>query len=550
MKLNGIIYFILFLALSSKAAPLIIGVTQEWSGFNPVTINLASTSSFSSFLVRSLTVRTATGLVVPDLAERVPTIADGSVKMTKVGQGTRKLIVKWIIKATAKWSDGHPVTCEDLKFGWEVGVSENVTVEQRSIYTNISSINWKPSKNQECSVEYKNLDWTFDRDVPAVLPSHLERPIFEKYKKQSLGYEQNSLYQKDPTAAGLYNGPFVIKEFKIGSHIILSPNRYFHGNQPLLKDVVIKYISDSATLKANLKTGSITSINAVGFPPDLALSLSKEFEADTASSYKVEFIDSPIFQGVFFNLENEILQDPIVRRALAGAINKKELTDAFFDSKLSAAETFAGPMNPNFKEPTSKYSPKGSIDILKSNGWKMGSDGFFSKNGRTLSLVVRTSSGIKVLEMIEIFICKEFSQIGVQCLVKNQPPRVLLGDTVPRGDFDLAIFGQPVVPDSSLRGIFHSSEIPNQKNAFAGGNITRVKDEKLDFLLSQFDGEWDQTKRKKIFSQIEKIVLEKNIFIPLYHRREAFVLPKKLKGMQTDISGTNYLFPEYLTLEP
>jgi len=36
--------------------------------------------------------------------------------------------------------------------------------------------------------------------------------------------------------------------------------------------------------------------------------------------------------------------------------------------------------------------------------------------------------------------------------------------------------------------------------------------------------------------------------VPLYHRKEAFVLPKNLKGFSEDISGVNFTFPEKWSL--
>jgi peptide/nickel transport system substrate-binding protein len=537
-----------FIFLSSVAfGKIVFGITQEWGSFNPVTINLASSSAISHFLYRGLTVMDQAGRVIPDLAVKIPSLKDGDVKKTRKSN-TTGLEVVWQIRDTAKWGDGTDITCKDLKFGWEVGRNKNVSVGQRSIYENIHSIEFETSKAKICKVKYKSANWNFDRETPALLPFHLESSVFESFKDKPLAYEQGSTYQKMATNPGLYNGPYLVKEYKIGSHLSLTPNQYFFGERPKIDEIWFKYISDSGTLKANLVTGSITGVSAVGFPPDLALSLDRDFSQDNASLYRIEFRDSPIFQGLFINNDSEVLKDRNVRLALSHAINKEELSKAFFSGKLRAANTFISPTDQIYEEKKSEYSPKEALKYLQKSGWKLDAKGKQSKDGKTLAVLFRTSAGLRVLETIQTFVCSEFLKVGVECIVKNQPPRVLLGDTITKGDFDIAMFGQPVIPDVSPRGTFSSFEIPSESNSFAGGNIVRYKNKEVDKLIEEFDSEWSSKKRMVLFKKIENLVLNDRPFIPLYHRKEAFVLPKGLKNFQSDVSGTGFLFPEKWSL--
>ncbi len=540
MKLSALVIF--SFSLNAFASELKIAITQEWGNFNPVTINLASTSAISHFVYRGLSVRNSEGEVLPDLASEIPSLKNGLAKITTNGKA-KSLTAQWNIRENAKWGDGVSITCDDLILGWEIGKNSNVSVGQRSIYSNIVSISSIDKLKKKCLVKYQSADWSFDRDTPALVPSHIEMEVYNKFKNTPLAYEQNTAFIKNPSLKGLYNGPYLVKESKLGSHLILTPNSQFYGGSPKINDILFKYISDSGTLKANLKTDSINSISAVGFPPDLAISMSKD-AFEKGSNYVVKFVDSPIFQGLFINNENLILSDKEMRKSLDLAINKEELTKAFFASELSPAYTFVSPKDPIFKLNKSNYNPKRAVELLTAKGWRQNSKGIFEKDGKTLSLVFRTSAGLKVLETIQTYICQNFLKVGIECVVKNQPPRVLLGDTVPNGDFDIAMFGQPVVPDSSLKGIFSSTEIPQKSNSFAGGNITRFKNQMVDNYVIEFENEWKREKRNEIFRKIEKIVSDESPFVPLYHRREAFVLPANLKGFEADISGTGFLFPE------
>lgn len=543
IKIKVIFSLILMASLSTNADELKIGIVQEWSQFNPITVNLASTSAISHFLLRRMTVRDASGKLLADLAKNVPSLENKQAKF-ETKNGKKIVVANWEIKDNAKWGDGVDITCKDWQAGWKIGLDEGVSVEQRSIYTAIEKIEWDEAKPKKCKVTYSNSDWNFDRDIPAVVPAHLEMPIFEKWKGQPQAYEQNSIYVREPTNRGLYNGPYVVTEYVLGSHFTLVPNKFFFGQAATIEKVSFRHLGDTSALRANLKTKNINSVSAVGFPPDLAILLSTEFEKSKGGDYRVHFQDSPIFQGIFFNLEHDILTSKVVRRALELSIDKKEITKAFFDNRLLPADTFLAPSNTQFMNRPGKYSPKEAMAILDEDGWKLNKSGVREKNGKTLSLEFRTSSGIKVLETIQTYVCSQFSKIGAQCLVKNQPPRIFLGESVPKGEFDLAMYGQPFLPDSSFKAIFSSSEIPKKDNSFTGGNSTRFSNKYVDKLAESFDQEWSFKKREKTIKELENIVLESKPFIPLYHRKEAFVLPAKLEGFQADMSGTGYLFPE------
>ncbi len=550
MKAIGV-FFLWLLPIGLMAAEMTpdlkIAIVQEWNQFNPVTVNLASTEAFLPFVVRPMVTRNSQGDVVADLAEKIPLKKDKQVEIVKVN-GKAKVVAQWTIRANANWGDGQAITCKDWWMGWQVGLSPNVSTEEKNIFDKIENIEWTDQKPKFCKVTYKNDDWTYDRDLPPLLPAHLEQAVFEKWKGQPQAYEQNSIYVKDPTNKGLYSGPYVVDEYALGSHFLLSKNKYFFGATPKIQRVLVKHIGETSTLKSHLQTGEVNMISAVGLPPDLALMLAEDFEKTKAPS-SVVFLDSPIFQGLFFNLDNEILKDLKVREALWKSIDKQELTKAFFQGKLKPAETFLAPQNPAFQDKTPQFSVSASRTLLDEAGWKADSNGMRSKNGKPLTLEFRTSAGIKILETIQTYICSQFQKVGAQCVVKNQPPRVFLGDSVPHGDFALAMFGQPILPDTSLRGLFASTEIPSKENAWTGQNVIHFKSATLDDRLKAFDHEWSSKKRLILMKEMENLLLKEKPFVPIYHRREAVVVPKNLIGFQSDISGTGFLFPENWSLK-
>lgn len=521
--------FVSFSAWASEKT-LRLAIVQEWSAFNPVNSQLASNEALMQLMIRKMVARQANGKVLADVAEAVPALKNKSAT--------------WKIKKNAKWGDGHDITCEDWELGWKTGLNPNVSVETRTYYSKITSIKWTAEAPQTCLVEYEKQDWSYDRDLPPLLPSHLEKSVFEKHSKTSESYDRNSSYVTYPNLAGLYNGPYTVTEFKLGRHIIFSRNKYFYGTKPEYDKVIVTHIPDTSALKANLASKQIDGISAVGFPPDTAITLDEEFQQNKDSLYRVDFQNSAIFQGVFFNLDKDLFKDKKVREALARAIDKEALVKAFYQNKLKAAEGILPPQHPSFKKTVPVFSKKTAISLLESSGWKPGPDGVRSKEGKKLSFIFKTSAGIKVLENIQVFICDQFKDIGAQCVIKNEPPRVLLGSSVPHGEFDITMFGQPIPPDTSLSSYFSSSEIPTNANSWAGGNSLRVRSIEMDLMLKEFDNEFTPEKRNKIAHKIENYFQNEFSFIPLYHRREAIVMPKKLEGVEDSFEGTSYFQPE------
>ena len=230
-------------------------------------------------------------------------------------------------------------------------------------------------------------------------------------------------------------------------------------------------------------------------------------------------------------------------------VDKEKITKSFFAGKLNPAYTIIAEKDPAFRNKKYPVDIKKANKILDEAGWKFpagakGPTAIREKNGKKLVIEYKTSSGIRILETIQGFICSEFTKIGVGCDIKNQPPREFLGESVPHGNFAIGVFGNTTLYDSSLKGQYHSVSIPSAANSYAGGNSGRINDKEMDALLEKFDASWDKKDRIKIFKQIDDL-LSKNIWnIPLYHRREAAVLPASFKGFTDSVRGTNFVFPE------
>lgn len=519
--------------LSNKQ--LTIGISQEFENLNPLVKQMSATSYIYSLVGRSLVGMDADGKTSHQLAVTTPTLENSMAKFDGKGKN-RTLKVDWEIKKNASWGDGKPVTGHDYKFTWKVAMTDTISISSRDAYENILDIVVNKANPKKFSIIYKSPKWNFNRRFAFyALPKHLEEAIYKKYKSKPGAYEKNSMYVSKPTHPGLYNGPYVINEVKLGSHVVVTQNKHFYGKAPKIKKIVLKLIPNTNTLEANLRSGNIDMISSLGLSFDQALALDKKVKK-TDMGFDVKFKQSLTYEHIDLQLKNKILQDIQVRKALSIGIDKKGLVDALFEGKQYVAHHSFAPIDPWYTDNSKvvvkyKYSRRSAKKMLDKAGWKLSADGFRYKNGQKLAFTIMTTSGNKVRELVQVYLKDQWKKIGVDVQIKNEPARILFGETFRKSKYKAMImYAWTSLPEESPKTTFHSEFIPTKSNSFTGNNSMNWKNKKVDAILEELDGEFDQNKRIKLAHQIINFYTDEIPVIPLYFRADVSVVPKKLSG--------------------
>lgn len=512
-----------------------IGLTQEFENLNPLIMSMLATSYIYKMVGRNLLTIDENGKWVPHLTAKIPSFKNGLAKFIDTGK-SKKISAIWQLRSNAKWGDGKDITCADIKFSWEVAKSPNVSVGEKETYSQIESITWPSNDPRKCTFVYNKAKWDFNQlGTFYIVPKHLEEEAFKKYGKQKEGYEKNSNYSKNPTNPGLYSGPYRIKEIKLGSHVTVIPNPYFYGKKPNIQKIILKLIPNTSTLEANLRSGTIDMISVLGLSFDQALAFEKKVK-QSHLPYSVNFKESLVYEHIDLNLDNKLLQDINVRKALVHGINRKELTKALFESRQKPALHNIAPMDPWYTDDpkkivTYKYSRRKAKKLLDKAGWKKDKkDGFLYKNGEKLKFVLMTTAGNKVRELVETFLQNQWKNIGIDIEIKNEPARVYFGETVRKRKFPaMAMFAWISSPENSPRGNLHSKSIASKKNGYSGQNYTGWNNKKVDKLIEDLEVEFSPAQRAKLAHQILFHYTNEVPVIPLYYRSDVSVTPNILK---------------------
>jgi peptide/nickel transport system substrate-binding protein len=522
-----------------------IGMSQEFENFNPLIASMSATTLMSKLAMRDLVYIDANGKWMPQLVKSIPTLDNGGAKIVTVG-GVKKIEAVWEILDAAVWGDGVPVTCDDASFAIKVASAATVSVGEKEVFTQVEKITVDPKNAKKCTFLYDKAKWDFYQlGTFHLLPKHLEEKIFNMYGAENGGYEKNSLYTKDPYNKGLYNGPYLLQEIQLGDHVTFVPNPKWWGETPKIKKIIFKYIPNTGTLEANIRSGTIDLISTLGLSLDEALAFDKKVKAENLP-FQVLFQPSTVYEHIDLNLDNPALKELKVRKALNYSMNREELVASLFEGKQSPAIHNITPKDPWYTDDPSKvtiykYDPRQAEKLLDEAGWKPGSDGIRMKAGKKLSFTLMTTAGNKTRELVEVYLQNKWKQVGIEVNTKNEPARVFFGETTKKRGFDsMALFAWVSSPENSPKSTFLTANIPTAKNGWSGQNYMGWKNPKVDKLLLDLDTEMVHEKRIAIIHEVLKYYTDEVPVLPLYYRSDVAVIPTQLKNFRL----TGHQFPE------
>ncbi|AGH95618.1 peptide ABC transporter substrate-binding protein [Pseudobdellovibrio exovorus] len=522
-----------------------IGISQEFENFNPLIATMLATTIMQKMVNRTLVTIDADGKWVPQLAKSIPTLENGGAKLVTVG-GVKKIEATWEILDNAAWGDGTPVTCADFAFAVKVASAATVSIGEKEVYTQVEKITAPADNPKKCTFTYEKPKWDFYQlGTFYPLPKHIEEKVFNTYGTENGGYEKNSVYVKDPYNKGLYNGPYLMTDIQLGDHVTFAPNPTFYGEAPKIQKIIVKLIPNTGTMEANLRSGTIDMISTLGLALDQALAFEKKVKAENLP-YNVLFQPSTTYEHIDLNLDHPALADIKVRKALNYSINRQELVQSLFEGKQPPAIHNITPKDPWYTDDPSKvviynYSPRDAEKLLDEAGWKRGSDGIRTKNGKRLSFTLMTTAGNKTRELVQVYLQNGWKQVGIEVNAKNEPARVFFGETTKKRLFDsMALFAWISSPENNPKSTFLSTNVPSAKNGYSGQNHMNWKNKKVDELLLALDAEFSHEKRVQLIHEILKYYTDEVPVLPLYYRSDVAVIPTQLKNYRL----TGHQFPE------
>jgi peptide/nickel transport system substrate-binding protein len=446
---------------------------------------------------------------VPDLATEVPTTENGGISPD--GK-----TITYHLRRGVRWQDGAPFGAEDVIFSWHSVMNPKNNVPNRQGYELISSIEKIDDFTivvhlRRAYAPFTATFFTMSAFTYPVLPAHLLAKL-------------DNINQAAFNTIPIGTGPFKVAEYRRGQYLKLVANpRYWRG-PPKLKEIILTFVGDQNTLITQLRT------HELDFATNLSLSLVPDLlDIPGTRVYGIPFT---YFTYIGFNTGVAPLDDIRVRRALAFATDRRAIVANVTHGYALAADSDQPPFSwahaPRLEN--ASYDTTASTRLLDAAGWRMGRDGFRSKAGRRLDLVVVSTAGSTIYRSVEQMLQSQWKAAGVNLIVKNSPDSINYAPAADNGifasgKFDLMVEGwfNGVDPDDS--GMFTC----NQASPI-GDNYYRFCDPRVDAAERVALSSNREPTRRAAYATVQRVLVEDRPVIFLWFAKRVDVANSDLTG--------------------
>ncbi|MGI8549768.1 MAG: ABC transporter substrate-binding protein [Dehalococcoidia bacterium] len=420
-----------------------------------------------------------------------------------------------------KWSDGIPVTTADYVWSYEQAKKPENKYPYITNFDAIESYVAKDDKTLVVTMTDPLVVGLEQSDVITPLPKH----IWEKLDWSDSTKNSEIL---SPTVG---NGIFKLKEWKKDDHATFLANDLTHEGRPNIDSLTIRVIGTPALAYQALKSGEIDWNSGIQ-PSDYK-------EAKTLSNINVpEWYPARGSWGyVGFNLRRDVVKDPLVRKAIAFATDRKGIIDAaFFSLAKPIYSSFVQESwvyNPNVEH--YDFSPDKSKELLKQAGYALNGNKKLAKDGKELKLKLVYPTSSKPREAIATILQQQLGDLGIALDVQGLEFQAYVSAIQKDPwDFDLQLGAwNATIEPHFLKQIWAEKGIPSLN---AGAYVNK----QVEDLFDQGGKEFDREKRKAIYGQIQKILTDDLPYVFVYEALNYAGVNKKVGGISPTPLGIDY----------
>ncbi len=464
--------------------------------------------------------------VFPQGVEYLPNVRNGSWMLDG-----EKMTLTWKIKSR-RWHDGRPVTCSDYVFSHAVARDKRVGAisDRRQGLTNrITSVSCpQGADGLEIAVHWsERYGYANQMVVPyGALPRHIIEPFYRANPARL----RDTPYGHDPKVT-IGDGPYRLVEWRRGESVTVEAvaDHPIFGI-PKVRRITWRVFSDSKTMVANLLSGAIDAARLV----QIAEALELERQA-SGGRLKVAWQPGVQWGHIDFNLDNPMLQDVRVRRALAHGINLVQINQQLLGGRLPVSHSYLPARHPGYTEAVEKYpyDPAKARRLLQEAGFAPGPDGIMrNAAGQRLQLEINTTAGNQAQEQSEQLFQQQLRQIGVEITILNFPGRVLGDEILGRRKFKaLAFYNWLFAPVDDCNGYYTSDGIPNEGNNWAGNNYPGYRNPEMDRICKEISREIDEEKRNRLLNDSARLFARDLPALPLFTRPEVGAAKPGLRNL-------------------
>ena len=449
--------------------------------------------------------------------------------------------ISYNLNAGFSWSDGSPVTPEDSLFSYQTAALIYQSIQPNQLRYTASYV-----LGEEQDLLWKGLPGylgIYDYSDYFFSPLPLHR--WGNFTRQEF------LTAPESNIRPLGWGAYQVLEWIPGDHLTLLPNPYYETVEPGFDALVFRFVDGGEQALAAFSAGECQVIaNEPGLLPYQAELLAWQSRGDLriittegSAWEQISYGIAPISSGI------SLLQDPALRKALAGCIDREGIANSRLDAgEVLSSMVYSGSPAAG-EEEALVYQPAQSALDLKELGWldldgdpetpRVASGVENVPNGRALKVSLFAAEGDQRTLTLD-YVKEGLEACGVSVEVVTLPASELLSPG-PEGpvfgrDFDLAYFSwrsgsyQPckLYMSTEVPGIY-----PDYPKGWSGVNATGFSDPDFDqACLTLLTSLPDSEEHQEALSITKEIFEREMPVIPLFFRRELIVVHPEINGLE------------------
>lgn len=519
-----------------------LNISSDPEGFDPAKASYVDTLNvINQMYVGMYRLQGPDNEVVPYLATELPTISDGGLTYT----------VK--LRDDAKWTNGDPVTAEDIVYGVRYSLNPKTAAYFSGFMTSIVGACESLAAGDAAALKGCGDKPTDGKPESIGVRAVDEHTVEFKLKQQVPWFTQlltvNTFYPLPGETIDKFgakwtdvknivsNGPFQLDKYTRRKSVELKKSETFwDADKVTLQHINMIMVGDAKTAIKQFELGKLdTGFARTMVPPS---DIDKWKTDDRYVS-----VDTSSTNYMYLNTRNEALKDPKVRQGIAVAVDRQTLVNNITKRGDVPLDTVIPTVLPGYdtiKQGAQEFIGAGSApdvdkakELLKEGGWKDGTELslYFDSGGATGGLVSQS-------------IQSDLSKVGVKVKLVPTP-----GDVMQTPGVGVSPIGEKV--DLLLQG-WGADYLDAQDyyqlftcdNVDAGINGSNYCDEEFDKLYNESLKVVDDDARFDIYKQLEAMLTGPEgamPAVPLYQPKDDTVVQSWVKGFNLEPSSFLWL---------
>lgn len=460
---------------SSTKKIINIGIMNAPSAFNPLDTADSSETYMTEILFRPLMDLDSNLKFIPALADSITTTDNKTFTVN--------------LNKNAKWTDGQPVTADDLMFTIGLITNPKVTSSLSSQLNMLSGLD-DNGKNTSGKEDFEGAKKVDDHTVTLITKEPVDTTIFNDLISQYLRAIPKHIL-KDVAPEQIFkaeffqnpnvtDGPFKFTTYKKDQYVQLTANKNYFKGTPKLSGINFK-VMQGTEITVQLQSGEIDMNEPnIGVIPTDDVSKVKAMKNITTSKTLTNTLQ-------VVELNTKTIPDARVRKAISYAINRKQIVSNLLKG---SGEEAIGPYTKSSKFYDSSanfpsYNKSKAKELLKEANWDP---------NKVLKFNVPTGNTVR--EQAASIIQQNLQDIGIKVQIQKYDFVTTL-NLGKKHDFDLCAMGlliDPVNPD------FTQNIGTNQLM-----NLSAYSNPEIDNLLKTGKVTIGNSKRAEIYNKIQQI---------------------------------------------